>query len=60
MTGQEEIYILDARDAASTMDRLLKADMDTLKPEAVDEAWDVTGLNEELRENAWPQDQEQP
>jgi monovalent cation:proton antiporter-2 (CPA2) family protein len=59
LSGQEESYILAARDAASTMDRLLKADMDTLKPEAVDEAWDVTGLNEELRENAWPQDQEQ-
>jgi monovalent cation:proton antiporter-2 (CPA2) family protein len=60
MTGKEENYVLAVRDAASTMERLLKADMDTLKPDAVDEAWDVTGLNEELRENAWSQDREQP
>ena len=60
LSGQEENYILAARDAASTMDRLLKADMDTLKAEAVDEAWDATGLNEELREDAWSQDREKP
>jgi monovalent cation:proton antiporter-2 (CPA2) family protein len=58
VAGQEESFVLAARDAASTMERLLKADMDTLKPDAVDEAWDVTGLNEELRENAWSQDPE--
>jgi glutathione-regulated potassium-efflux system ancillary protein KefC/glutathione-regulated potassium-efflux system protein KefB len=58
MSGQEEGYILAVRDAASTMERLLKADMDSLKPDAVDEAWDVTALNEELRENAWSQDPE--
>jgi glutathione-regulated potassium-efflux system ancillary protein KefC/glutathione-regulated potassium-efflux system protein KefB len=58
LSGQEEGYVLAVRDAASTMERLLKADMDTLRPDAVDEAWDVTALNEELRENAWSQDPE--
>ena len=56
LAGQEERYVLAVRDAASTMERLLKADMDTLRPDAVDEAWDVTALNQELRENAWSQD----
>ena len=39
------------------MDRLLKADMDTLKPEAVDETGGVIGLNREMGEDAWPQEQ---
>jgi monovalent cation:proton antiporter-2 (CPA2) family protein len=60
LTGQEEGYVLAARDAASTMDRLLKADMDTLKPGALDEAGGVIGFNRELGEKAWPQDQEPP
>ena len=58
MSGEEDNYVMAVRDAASTMERLLKADMDTLKPDAVDEAWDVTSLNQELREDAWSQDQE--
>ncbi|MDB5458502.1 MAG: potassium efflux system protein, partial [Caulobacteraceae bacterium] len=58
LAGQEERYVLAVRDAASTMERLLKADMDTLRPDTVDEAWDVTALNEEQRENAWSQDPE--
>jgi voltage-gated potassium channel Kch len=60
LSGKEDNYVLAVRDAASTMDRLLKADMDTLKPDAVDEAWDVTGLNEELREDAWSDGEGQP
>jgi glutathione-regulated potassium-efflux system ancillary protein KefC/glutathione-regulated potassium-efflux system protein KefB len=58
LVGQEERFILAVRDAQSTMDRLLKDDMDSLRPEAVDEAWDTTARDEELREDAWPQDPE--
>ena len=58
LAGQEEGYILAVRDATSTMENLLKADMDSLGPSAVDEAWDVTALNQELRENAWSEDLE--
>jgi monovalent cation:proton antiporter-2 (CPA2) family protein len=53
LTGGEEGYILAARDAQSTMDRLLKADMDSLRPDAVDEAWDTAARDEEQREDAW-------
>ncbi|MGH7735324.1 MAG: hypothetical protein ACREOE_16945, partial [Gemmatimonadales bacterium] len=38
MAGEEERYILAVRDSQSTMDRLLKADMDTLKTDAGGEA----------------------
>jgi monovalent cation:proton antiporter-2 (CPA2) family protein len=48
VAGEEERYILAVRDSQSTMDRLLKADLDRLRPDYVDEAWDVTSLNEEL------------
>ncbi|MEI9889963.1 MAG: hypothetical protein WDN45_04365 [Caulobacteraceae bacterium] len=48
MAGEEERYILAVRDSQSTMDRLLKADLDKLKPDYVDEAWDVSGRNSEL------------
>jgi monovalent cation:proton antiporter-2 (CPA2) family protein len=34
MSGQEDNYVMAVRDAAATMDRLLKADMDTLKADA--------------------------
>ncbi len=59
-SGEEDNYVMAVRDAASTMGRLLKADMDTLKPDTVDEAWDVTSLNEELREDAWSHDPDKP
>jgi voltage-gated potassium channel Kch len=48
VAGEEERYILAVRDSQSTMDRLLKADLDRLRPDYVDEAWDVTSLNDEL------------
>jgi glutathione-regulated potassium-efflux system ancillary protein KefC/glutathione-regulated potassium-efflux system protein KefB len=48
VAGEEERYMLAVRDSQSTMDRLLKADLDRLRPDYVDEAWDVTSLNEEL------------
>jgi glutathione-regulated potassium-efflux system ancillary protein KefC/glutathione-regulated potassium-efflux system protein KefB len=48
VAGEEERYILAVRDSQSTMERLLKADLDRLRPDYVDEAWDVTGLNDEL------------
>ncbi len=52
VAGEEERYILAIRDSQSTMDRLLKADMDRLKPDYVDEAWDVSSLNQELAARA--------
>jgi glutathione-regulated potassium-efflux system ancillary protein KefC/glutathione-regulated potassium-efflux system protein KefB len=48
VAGEEERYILAVRDSQSTMDRLLKADLDKLRPDYVDEAWDVCSLNSEL------------
>jgi glutathione-regulated potassium-efflux system ancillary protein KefC/glutathione-regulated potassium-efflux system protein KefB len=54
VAGEEERYILAVRDSQSTMDRLIKADMDRLKPDYVDEAWDVTSLNSELMDPAAP------
>ena len=48
VAGEEERYILAVRDSQSTMDRLLKADLDRLRPDYVDEAWDVSSLNAEL------------
>jgi glutathione-regulated potassium-efflux system ancillary protein KefC/glutathione-regulated potassium-efflux system protein KefB len=54
VSGEEERYILAVRDSQSTMDRLLKADLDRLKPDYVDEAWDVTSLNSELADGATP------
>ncbi len=47
--GEEERYILAVRDSQSTMDRLLKGDLDKLKPDYVDEAWDASSLNAEVR-----------
>ena len=60
LSGQEESYVLAARDAANTMERLLKTDMDALKPDSVDEAWDVKGRDEELREEAWSDGKDKP
>jgi glutathione-regulated potassium-efflux system ancillary protein KefC/glutathione-regulated potassium-efflux system protein KefB len=37
LSGEEDNYIMAVRDAASTMERLLKADMDTLGAEGADE-----------------------
>jgi len=54
VAGEEERYILAVRDSQSTMDRLLKADLDKLRPDYVDEAWDVNSLNSELLDNAAP------
>ena len=54
MAGEEERYILAVRDSQSTMDRLLKADLDRLRPDYVDEAWDVTSLNSELLDTTEP------
>lgn len=37
MSGEEDNYVMAVRDAASTMEKLLKADMDTLKAESGEE-----------------------
>ncbi len=50
--GQEENYILASRDAAQTMDRLLQADLQRMRPDTVDDAWDTSSLDDELREQA--------
>ena len=54
VAGEEERYILAVRDSQSTMERLLKADLDKLKPDYVDEAWDVSSLNSELLDRPAP------
>lgn len=54
VAGEEERYILAVRDSQSTMDRLLKADLDKLRPDYVDEAWDVRSLNSELLDASPP------
>lgn len=54
VAGEEERYILAVRDSQSTMERLLKADLDKLKPDYVDEAWDVSSLNSELLDRPFP------
>ena len=48
IAGEEERYVLAVRDSQDTMNRLLKADLDRLRPDYVDEAWDVSSLNAEL------------
>lgn len=54
VAGEEERYVLAVRDSQSTMERLLKADLDKLKPDYVDEAWDVSSLNSELLDRPVP------
>jgi glutathione-regulated potassium-efflux system ancillary protein KefC/glutathione-regulated potassium-efflux system protein KefB len=56
VAGEEERYMLAVRDSQSTMERLLKADLDRLKPDYVDEAWDVSSRDSErLDQPAAPQ-----
>jgi monovalent cation:proton antiporter-2 (CPA2) family protein len=52
MWGQEEAYILASRDAAKTMDRLLAADLQRLRPGDAGGGWDTSSLEMELRERA--------
>ena len=51
MWGQEENYILAARDSQQTMERLLAKDLERMKPTDTS-GWDTTSLDEELRERA--------
>jgi monovalent cation:proton antiporter-2 (CPA2) family protein len=51
MWGQTEAYMLASRDAAQTMDRLLAADLEKMKPGAAD-GWDPSGRDEDQREAA--------
>ena len=55
MWGQTEAYMLASRDAAQTMDRLLAADLDKMKPGAAD-GWDTKGRDEEQRAEAFDED----
>lgn len=55
MWGQSEAYLLASRDAARTMDRLLAADLEKMKPGAAD-GWDTKGRDEDQRENAERED----
>jgi monovalent cation:proton antiporter-2 (CPA2) family protein len=50
--GQEEAYILASRDAAQTMDRLMAADLERMRPGEVGNPWDTASLDEEWRERA--------
>ena len=56
MWGQEEAYILASRDAAKTMDRLLAADLQRLRPGDAGGGWDTSSLEMELRERAERED----
>ncbi|HRD45170.1 MAG TPA: monovalent cation:proton antiporter-2 (CPA2) family protein [Caulobacter sp.] len=47
--GQTEAYMLASRDAAQTMDRLLAADLERMRPGASD-GWDPSGRDEDQRE----------
>jgi monovalent cation:proton antiporter-2 (CPA2) family protein len=49
--GEEEAYILASRDAAKTMDKLMAADLERMRPGAAD-GWDTTGRDEETLEEA--------
>ncbi|CAN1540528.1 KefB Kef-type K+ transport systems, membrane components [Caulobacteraceae bacterium] len=51
MWGQTEAYMLASRDASQTMDRLLAADLEKMKPGAAD-GWDPSGRDEDQREAA--------
>lgn len=51
MWGQSEAYLLASRDAAQTMDRLLAADLEKMKPGAAD-GWDTRGRDEDQKEAA--------
>jgi monovalent cation:proton antiporter-2 (CPA2) family protein len=48
--GQTEAYMLASRDAAQTMDKLLAADLERMKPGAAD-GWDPSGRDEDQRED---------
>ncbi len=51
MWGTEDNYILAARDSQQTMEKLLAADLERMKPTDTS-GWDTTSLDEELRERA--------
>jgi glutathione-regulated potassium-efflux system ancillary protein KefC/glutathione-regulated potassium-efflux system protein KefB len=59
MWGQTEAYLLASRDAAQTMDRLLQADLATMRPGAAD-GWDTSGRDEEQRAAAGQDDPTRP
>lgn len=48
--GQSEAYLLASRDAAQTMDRLMAADLERMRPGAAD-GWDPSGRDEDQRED---------
>jgi voltage-gated potassium channel Kch len=49
--GQTEAYILASRDASQTMERLLQADMQSMRPLSEGD-WDTRGRDAEVRESA--------
>jgi glutathione-regulated potassium-efflux system ancillary protein KefC/glutathione-regulated potassium-efflux system protein KefB len=49
--GQTEAYILASRDAADTMNKLLAADLERMKPGGGD-GWETSGRDEDIREEA--------
>jgi monovalent cation:proton antiporter-2 (CPA2) family protein len=49
--GQTEAYLLASRDAADTMNKLLAADLERMKPGAGD-GWETSGRDEDIREEA--------
>jgi voltage-gated potassium channel Kch len=51
MWGTEDNYILAARDSQQTMEKLLAADLERMKPTDTS-GWDTSSLDEELRERA--------
>lgn len=55
MWGQTEAYMLASRDASQTMDRLLAADLERMRPGASD-GWDPSGRDEEQRETVSGED----
>jgi monovalent cation:proton antiporter-2 (CPA2) family protein len=61
LSGQEDNYILAVRDANSTMEKLLKADMDTLKADGLEGAsQDPVIPNGEARKIPAPKEPEKP
>ncbi|MDQ0466501.1 monovalent cation:proton antiporter-2 (CPA2) family protein [Caulobacter ginsengisoli] len=49
--GQTEAYMLASRDAQDTMNKLLAADLERMKPEGAD-GWETSGRDEDIREEA--------
>ncbi len=49
--GQTEAYMLASRDAQDTMNKLLAADLERMKPD-VGDGWETSGRDEDIREEA--------